>query len=315
METLIFTANAVFPLFVIIAIGSLLNKTGLMPEDMAYKVNKMCFTVMIPCSLFKTIYNAELSVSSFKIVGYGFAVYIALIIAVTLFASKAISDRRKAGSVAQGIFRSNMVLLGIPLMTNLFGEENVGPMALLITFLVPFYTVTAVTVLTMFAYEGAGEKMTLRGLFVRVFKNPMMIGSVLGLAFNVLGIPLPTIITKSVNDLAAIASPLAMLAMGARFSLKSLANNKFEVSVAVIGKLIVVPFIVVGGGILLGFRGAELCALLICSATPTAAASVAMADAMGCDGELAGEIMITTSLLSAITLFVELCIVQFAGLV
>jgi len=313
LQIILFTANAVFPLFVIIAIGSFLNKTGLLPEDLALKVNKICFTAMIPCSLFKTIYNADLSISSFKIVAYGVGIYLIVIPTVTLLIPKIIKKHSQIGAVAQGIFRSNMVLIGIPLMTNLFGEDHVGPMALLITFFVPLYVVSAVIVLTIFSSDSEGKKITAGDLVTRVFKNPMIIGAVMGIILNVLNIPLPTIIEKPVYDLAGIASPLAMLALGARFSFKSLSDNRFAVAVTVLGRLIVVPFIVVGGAVLLGFRDAELCALLICSATPTAAASAAMADAMGNDGKLAGEIVVMTSLLSALTLFVELCILQFAG--
>lgn len=314
MEIILFTANAVFPLFVIIAIGSLMNKTGLMPDDLAQRVNKICFTVMIPCSLFKTIYNANLSISSFKIVAYGVGIYLFIIPLTVFVVSKLYKDNRpRTGSVTQGIFRSNMVLIGIPLMTNLFGEDHVGPMALLITFFVPLYVGSAVVVLTMFSEDTEGKKITAGDIAVRVVKNPMMIGAIIGLIMNIANISLPTIVLKPVYDLATIASPLAMLALGARFSFESLANDKIAVAITCIGKLIVVPTIVVIGGILVGFRDAELCALLICAGTPTAAASAAMAEAMGCDGRLAGEIVVMTSLFSALTLFVELCILQFAG--
>ena len=313
MEIIRFTFNAVVPLFIIIAIGYFLKAIGLMPEDLATRINKICFSVMIPCNLFKTTYYAELSLSSIYLVGYALACYLVIVPILCRVIPKIIPSRPQAGSVIQSIFRSNMVLLGIPLMTNLFGEENVTSMALLITILVPLYNVIGVIVLTIFS-SSAAERPSTAKFAKNIAKNPLIIAAVLGIVMNLLHVPLPSIVTKPLLDLSAMASPLAMMALGACFNFKTFQSNRLAIAIGTAGRLVVMPFLITAGGVAVGFRGAELCALFICSATPAAVASVAMADAMGCDAELAGEIMITTSALSSVTLFLELCLLQALGL-
>ena len=314
MDIILFNFNAVVPLFVIVAVGYFLNRIGMMPEDRAIWLNRVCFNVMIPCSLFKTTYNADFSLSSFYLVAYGVTCYLAAIPLLCRIIPKWIPSRPQAGSVIQAIYRSNMVLIGIPLMTNLFGEEQVAPMALLITFMVPLFNISGTIVLTTFSRD-AVQKPPVGHFVKKIVSNPMIIASLLGIAMNLLRIPLPVIITKPISDLAAIASPLAMMALGARFDFKSFSNDRFAIVLGTAGRLIILPMCILLGAVLLGFRGPDLCSLFICAAAPMAVANVAMADAMGCDGDLAGELLISTSACSCVTMFLWLCILQAAGLI
>jgi len=313
MDILIFTFNAVVPLFIMIGVGCVMRAVGLMPEDTAIRVNKICFSVMLPCNLFYTIYRANLDVESFGVVGFAVACFAVCIPVWCWLIPKFIKSRPQAGTVIQATYRSNTVLLGMPIMTNIFGADNVVPMALIVTFIVPSYTLVSVVVLSMFSKDNNGKKISAKDMAEKMFKNPMTISAILGLIINVMGIQLPTLIAKPISDLSLIASPLAMMALGARFNMTGLKRNRTAVALASAFKLVIMPAIMVGGALLVGYRGPELGALLISTGCPQAVAAVAMADAMGCDGELAGEIMVTTSLLSCVTLFLWLCVMQFAG--
>lgn len=313
MDIIVFTFNAVVPLFILIGVGYVMRMVGLMSEDIAVRVNKICFAVMLPCNFFHTIYNADLAIESFGIVGFAFVCYCVMIPIWCFIVPKVIKERPKAGAVIQATYRSNTVLLGLPIMTNIFGAENCVPIALLITFIIPCHTVVSIVVLTMFSNENNGKRITIRDIAEKIFKNPITIAAVLGIAVNFIGIRLPILIEKPVSDMSMIASPIAMLALGARFNLKSLKRNRMAVALASACKLLIMPAIITGSAIIAGYRGPELGALLISTGCPQAVAAVAMADAMGCDGELAGEIMVTTSLLSCFTLFAWLCVMQFAG--
>jgi len=81
-----------------------------------------------------------------------------------------------------------------------------------------------------------------------------------------------------------------------------LKNIKYLISVNLL-RLIVNPLITIGIGKLIGFQGIELVALLSMSACPTAVASYTMAKEMKADGDLAGEIVATTSMFSILTIF------------
>lgn len=314
MDIIVFTFNAVVPLFILIGVGYVMRSVGLMSEDVAIRVNKICFSVMLPCNFFYTIYKADLAVDSFGIVGFAFICYCVLIPIWCFIIPKVIKNRPQAGAVIQATYRSNTVLLGLPIMTNIFGAENGVPMALLITFIIPCHTVVSVIVLTLFSDENGGKKISVREIAEKIFKNPITIAAIVGIAVNLIGIELPALVEKPIYDLSLIASPLAMMALGARFNLKSLNQNRLAVAVASVCKLLIMPAIITGSAAVLGYRGPELGALLISTGCPQAVAAVAMADAMGCDGKLSGEIMVTTSLLSCFTLFAWLCVLQFAGL-
>jgi len=268
---------------------------------------------MLPCNLFYTIYKANLAVASLGVVGFSLMCFGVCVPVLCWFIPKVVKSRPQAGSVIQATYRSNTILLGMPIMVNIFGAENTTPMALIATFIVPSYTVISVIVLSMFSSENEGRKIDLKDLIEKIFKNPMTISAIIGIAVNLIGIRLPTLIEKPISDLSLIASPLAMMALGARFNLRSLKRNRTAVALASAFKLLIMPAIVTGGAVIAGYRGPELGALLISTGCPQAVAAVAMADAMGCDGELAGEIMVTTSLLSCFTLFAWLCVMQFAG--
>ena len=314
MDIIISSFNAVVPLFVVIAVGYLLRHLGILDETLAVRINRLCFSILIPCVLFRTTYSATFPASAFMAAIYSSVAFIVLTPVLCWVTGKFFNGRKTVATIANGVLRPNTTLLGIPLMTNLFGEDNLVCMTLIITFLVPILNMLSTVVLTLYS-DDRKEKLTLWMLIKNVFKNPLIVGAILGILFNLLKVPLPTIVTKPLKDLAGTATPLAMLAMGARFNFKSFTGNRRAIVYSSLMRLAIVPAAVVGGAIALGMRNEELCALFIAAATPTAVASVSMADAMGFDGELAGEILIATSALSCLTLFLGICALRMTGLV
>jgi len=108
-------------------------------------------------------------------------------------------------------------------------------------------------------------------------------------------------VLQSGEYFANITLPLALLCTGAALDFRSLRHDPKDTVLAAAGKLLLVPLLFVGGGILWGFRGIELGILLLLSSAPTAAASYVMVRAMGGNAPLAANIIALTTAGSLLT--------------
>ena len=208
-----------------------------------------------------------------------------------------LNERR--GVVMQGIFRSNYVILGLPIAQALLGDHELGPVSVLIAIVVPMFNVLAVFVLERFR----GGNVKPGEIAVQVLKNPLVVSSALGIAVLLLGIRLPPILEKTVSGLGTIATPLQLFLLGAFFRFEGLGRYARALTAVTTVKLVVTPAIFLSLAAVLGFRGVEFVALLGIFASPTAVNSFTMAQQMGGDAELAGDIVVSTSVFSALTMF------------
>ena len=213
--------------------------------------------------------------------------------------------------MVQAIFRSNFVLFGLPVAVSLCGENNVGPTSLLVGFVVPVFNVLAVICLEAFR----GSKPDFRKIFKGIITNPLIIASVLGIAMNLLGIPLPSGVHKSITDLGRIATPLALVALGAGFQFRRIRGYVRQLIICICGKLVVGPLIMLTLAALLGYRNEMLVPVLALFGSPVATSSYTMAELMGGDGTLAGSLVVLTTAFSILTMFLFIFALKQLGLV
>ena len=225
----------------------------------------------------------------------------------TLLTEK-LPERR--GVLIQGMFRSNYVIMGIPVATALLGADQLGTVSILIAVIVPLFNMLAVVVLEVFR----GQKPKPLHILGQIAKNPLVIGSVLGILTLVAGIRLPHILEQTIQSVSAIASPLQLFLLGAFFQFSGLKTYHRELVTVSIAKLIVSPGLFLGLGALLGFRGVAFVSLIGIFASPTAVNSFTMAQQMGGDAELAGDIVVTTSAASILTMFFWIFLFKSLGM-
>ena len=120
---------------------------------------------------------------------------------------------------------------------------------------------------------------------------------------------------ETVKDIGGLATPLALIILGATFAFGDLRIYKIQLVTSVCGRLLLMPAIFLGIGILLGFRNHELVALMSLSASPTAVSSFTMADQMGGDGKLAGGIVVLTSIGAVFSIFMWTFVLNINGLI
>ena len=292
--------SAVIPIFVLISIGLFVKRAKLMTPEELKHTNRMVFRVFFFCMMFANIYRADFE-DGFdpSLVVFGMTAVTLLFLAAMAFSIWFEKDNRKRGSMAQAIFRSNFVILGIPIVVNIFGEEAALIPTMMIAAIVPLYNIFAVFELEMFR----GGKFQLIPILIRVLKNPMIDGIILGALCRLLPFPIPDPILKPIAQVGAATTPVALIILGASFEKGGIADSRRDLWASTIARLIVAPAIMLTAAALLGFRGAEFVTLIAIFATPCAVASYAMAQQMGADAALAGNCVVFTSALSAFTMF------------
>ena len=311
MENLMISANAVLPMCLVMALGYGTRRLGWLRREEISTINKIAFRIFLPCLLYYNIYCSDLS-GSFDPLLMAYAVggvllTFGLSLGYTLLTEK-LPERR--GVMIQGMFRSNYVIMGIPVATALLGADQLGTVSILIAVIVPLFNMLAVVVLEVFR----GQKPKPLHILGQIAKNPLVIGSVLGILTLAAGIRLPHILEQTIQSVSAIASPLQLFLLGAFFQFSGLKTYRRELVTVSIAKLIVSPGLFLGLGALLGFRGVAFVSLIGIFASPTAVNSFTMAQQMGGDAELAGDIVVTTSAASILTLFLWIFLFKFLGM-
>ena len=311
MENLMISANAVLPMCLVMALGYGTRRLGWLRREEISTINKIAFRIFLPCLLYYNIYCSDLS-GSFDPLLMAYAVggvllTFGLALGYTLLTEK-LPERR--GVLIQGMFRSNYVIMGIPVATALLGADQLGTVSILIAVIVPLFNMLAVVVLEVFR----GQKPKPLHFLGQIAKNPLVIGSVLGILTLVAGIRLPHILEQTIHSVSAIASPLQLFLLGAFFQFSGLKTYRRELVTVSIAKLIVSPGLFLGLGALLGFRGVAFVSLIGIFASPTAVNSFTMAQQMGGDAELAGDIVVTTSAASILTMFLWIFLFKSLGM-
>lgn len=304
------SANAVLPMCLVMALGYGTRRLGWIRREEISAINKIAFRIFLPCLLYYNVYCSDLS-GSFDPLLMAYAVggvllTFGLSIGYTLLTEK-LPERR--GVMIQGMFRSNYVIMGIPVATALLGADQLGTVSILIAVVVPLFNMLAVVVLEVFR----GQKPKPLHILGQIAKNPLVIGSVLGILTLAAGIRLPHILEQTIQNISAIASPLQLFLLGAFFQFSGLKTYRRELVTVSAAKLIVAPGLFLGLGALLGFRGVAFVSLIGVFASPTAVNSFTMAQQMGGDAELAGDIVVTTSAVSIPTMFLWIFLFKSLG--
>lgn len=304
------SANAVLPMCLVMALGYGTRRLGWIRREEISAINKIAFRIFLPCLLYYNVYCSDLS-GSFDPLLMAYAVggvllTFGLSLGYTLLTEK-LPERR--GVMIQGMFRSNYVIMGIPVATALLGSDQLGTVSILIAVVVPLFNMLSVVVLEVFR----GQKPKPLHILGQIAKNPLVIGSVLGILTLAAGIRLPHILEQTIQNISAIASPLQLFLLGAFFQFSGLKTYRRELVTVSAAKLIVAPGLFLGLGALLGFRGVAFVSLIGVFASPTAVNSFTMAQQMGGDAELAGDIVVTTSAVSIPTMFLWIFLFKSLG--
>ena len=312
MEHLLFSVNIVLPLFLLLAIGYFLRMIKIIDDVFVDKVSSFVYKFAMPVMLFYNIYTSDVRASfSPRIIVYAVAVTLVTVLLLCLIVPRFVKGN-KTGVLIQAIFRSNFLLFATHIMASIYGNESLGETLVLVAVLAVVYNVCAVIVLAV--YSDQTHALDKKKAMIDIAKNPLILGSVLGVVFALIGADLGTVVNGVLDDISSLSTPLALIVLGGQFKFANAKKNGRYIAAAAFGKLIAAPVFVIGVAILLGFRGSDLGLMLAMSASPTAVNSYIMAQQAGGDGKLAGEAVVFTSALSVVTIFLFVFALRSLGL-
>ena len=316
MENFIYSVDATFPIFLVMVIGYILKQIGMLNDNFVTVANRFNFKVTLPFMLFRDISGVDIrAVFDIRYVLFCALVSTACFWIVWGGVKLFLKDQSMRGAFVQASFRSSAAVMGLAFIQNMYGSSAMGP--LMIVSAVPLYNIFSVIVLT---FEGArsGEvdpKQKIKAACINIAKNPIILGILTGLIVGLLGIDFPVIVDKTVNSVAQMATPLALITIGAGFEgRKALAKIRPTIAASMI-KLVIQPLIFLPVAAWMGFRGEQMIAILIMLASPTTPSCYIMAKNMDNDGVLTASVIVMTTLLAAFTLTGWIFILKTVGLI
>lgn len=312
MQSFILALEAITPIFILLLLGYFLKCIKITDKKGFDVMNTLGFKVFLPVLLFYNIYkssNIELldaKLISFTVIGT-LVVFVLGILTVVLISK----ENPKRGVMLQGFFRSNFAILGVPLVGYICGEGSGALTSLMVAVVVPVFNVFAVFSLEIFR----GNSIKVGKLVKGIIKNPLIIGCILGLVFLLADIKLPALLENPIRDVSRVASPLAIIVLGASFNFSDLHGYAKENIIVVSARLIIIPAVMLTIAALMGFTGEAFCCLMVVFGSPVAVSSYAMAQQMGGDEKLAAQVVVLTSALCMFTLFAWIFIFSSLGVI
>lgn len=309
---LIFSANVVVPIFLLILLGYFLTRIKLWDENFLKVANQVCFKCLLPVLLFYNVATANIfEVFNLKLIIYACLCACLLCGILFLIVPFFIKDKKRRGVMIQGTFRSNFLLFGVPLGLSIGGNEGAVLAAVVASFYVP--VINMLSVISLYAFSES-ENKNLKSALLGIVKNPLIIGGVSGLIFslirNSIGFEIPTMLDTTLFNIKSAATPIAFLVLGGDLKFGNLLRNiKTSIS-SVLGKVVLIPAVMLSISALIGFNKLEMAILIAIFATPNAVSSYAMARNYEADYELAGEIITLGTILSIFTMFVFITIAK-----
>lgn len=319
LDSFFYSLDATVPIFLVMIVGWVIKKIGIVDEHFATVANRYVFKVSLPVLLFRDLSQADF-VSEFDI---SFVLFCAIVTTlmfagIWFFTELFMKDDTMKGSFVQASYRSSAAILGLAFIQNMYSDTGMAP--LMIVAAVPLFNVFAVIVLTFKAHPAEGTVSTdkssnIKRACINIAKNPIIIGILLGLLSSLLRLEYPKIIDSTINSIAQTATPIALICIGAGFEGRKAIKKIKPTCVSTFIKLIGLAVIFLPVAILMGFRNQELVAILIMLASPTTVTCYVMAKAMDNDEVLASSIVVMTTFLSSITLTGWIFLLRFFNLI
>ncbi len=315
MENFIFSLNATMPVFLIMVAGWFFRQRRMLNENFVSVSDRFNFRVTLPILLFRDISTMDIG-KDFELLFFLYCMIATTLCFLIIWslAEWLVKDKKAIGSFVQGSFRGSMAVLGIAFIQNIYGNAGLAP--LMIVAAVPLYNIFSVVVLTLKGEHLAGQiKERLKYTSMGILTNPIILAIFVGLPFSYFHIQIPGILMKTLNGFASLATPLALLTIGAGFELGKALGKISLVSVATIIKLVLQPIIFLPIAVALGFRNQEMIALLIMLGAPSTPTCYIMAKNMGNDASLASGIVVLSLLISPVTITVWIFILKSMALI
>ena len=312
LESFLVAFNAVAPFLILLGVGFAAVRLKWTDRPFMNRLSALNFKLFFPFLMFNNVYSAKPeNMPSAKLMLMGVLSVSLLVVLLLIIVPRIVKENPRRGVIIQAIFRGNFIIYGLPLTISVFGQEKSSVCGMMIMIIVSLFNVAAVIVLELFR---EGGKIQPKQLLLGIVKNPLLQGCLVGLLFFLLRIRLPDFIATPVSSLAGVATTVALVVLGANLKFEEIRKNRRTISIVMIIRLMLLPLIMVPFAYLIGLRGVELFLILMIFGTPVATASYPMAQNMGGDGLLAGQLVFVSTVASLGTIFLFIFTMSRLGL-
>ncbi|MDO9062887.1 MAG: AEC family transporter [Bradyrhizobium sp.] len=300
---------ALLPVFLLIVLGFILKRSLLRLETQWHGLERLTYYVLFPVLLVQTLVKADLD--TVPVAGVGGALLLSALLMSLLclglrpLLARCAVDGPAFTSVFQGATRWQ-TYVALSVSGNLFGDTGLALASVAMIAIIPLVNVFSVAVL---AHYASPEKQSVRAVAMTVVRNPLIWACAIGLALNVLQVPLPRIWHEVADALGRSSLAIGLLVTGAGLQLAGMFRPSLAASVAVVLKLVLMPVLAIGLALWFGVTGSSLAIVAACSAVPTSASAYVLARQMGGDAPLLAQIITLQTIFAAITMPIAIALV------
>lgn len=293
--------NAIMPLLLLMILGTFLKRIRFIPDAGFAAIDKLCFKIFIPVMLFSNVYHSDFS----KDFNPGAVLYMEAALLTVFTVSFFLIPRvfkcsnEISATLVHALCHGNLAVLGLPLIQNLFGAEQMAVYSILVA-------CTSPVINPLMVYEHiyfGGNKLSPGKMVLDILKSPFLIGTLLGLFCNILGVRLPVFAETAVSNVRSIASPLCLIALGGSFKLSKGSGQTGYALWATVLKCVIIPAAIMFGAVALGFRGIVLASLMVIFCCPCATATYSFCTGYCGSPSLAAQTVVIATMFSMFSMF------------
>jgi malonate transporter len=273
-------------------------------------LERLTYFVLFPMLLIQTLVKADLS--GVPVAGVGGALMLAalaislLCLAVQPLLARFAIDGPAFTSIFQGATRWQ-TYVALSVSGNLFGNTGLALASVAMVAIIPMVNVFSVAVL---AHYASTEKQSLRTIVMTVLRNPLIWACAIGLAINLIHLPLPKLWHQVADALGSSSLAIGLLVTGAGLQLEGFLRPSLAAALGVTFKLILMPAIAIALALMFGLTGVNLVIVAACSAVPTSPSAYVLARQMGGDAPLLAQIITLQTILAAVTMPIAIALVS-----
>lgn len=308
MTNLLFALNTTAPIFLTILLGYFLRRIRVINESFNKTANNYIFKCALPLSLFQSVAAMDLGRDfDLRFCFFCIAVTIVMFSVIWALSFLLIKDKSQIGAFAQASARSSGAVLGFAFSTAIYG--NIGMVPMMIVAAVPFFNMFSVCILCLSPHYdengvlvSTGESGAIKNALINVAKNPLILSIVIALPFALFRIKFPAFVNSAISSVAATATPLALIVLGAAFSGSEALTRWKGAAISSVIKLFILPAVFLPIAVMMGFTGPAMVAILILVGSPTTISCYVMAKSMHGDEVLTSNAILLSTLLSSVSI-------------
>lgn len=316
MTAILFALSITLPNLLLMALGLWMQKKSQLNPEFLEVASNMVFNYCLPCLLFLSVIKSDVNIhAQLPLLTAGICCTLILFLCAEIYAKFFIAEKADQGVFVQGVFRSNMAIIGLVTVTNAYGQQGMSIGAIYMGVLTILYNILSIITLSRTQTQQGSLFSKSRHILLKMLKNPLMVALISAFIYKALHLPaLPQFLMTTATLLSAVALPLALICAGATLDLKTMLKPSGLSMQASIGRIIIAPTLAVFLGLAFRLEPIQLGVLFLMVSCPAAAASYVMAKAMGGNAILAANILGFTTVFSMLAIAIGSTLLRLYGL-